>query len=292
MKFGIMAPYQLGPLEDGEYATRFGQLAEELGFESVWAVDHVVMCPDYQSLYPYARNGRSPFDEDVIQPDPLIWLTWVAAATQRLRLATGILILPQRNPVVLAKSLASLDRMSRGRMMLGVGVGWVKEEADALGTDFATRGERCDEYIEAMRALWRQPLSTYRGNHVGFESVVSRPTPVQEGGVPIIIGGHSPAAARRAGRLGDGFYPLGVAGEKLDLLLEQMRTHARDAGRDPDRIEVTCVGNLDLAVTRAYAEQRVNRVLISPPTGDLSALRESLSRFRDDVMLKLEGDCA
>jgi len=283
MKFGIMAPYQQGPLEDGSYASQFGQLAEEIGFESIWAVDHAVMCPDYESRYPYDASGRSPFHENVIQPDPLAWLGWVAAQTQRIKLGTGILILPLRNPVVLAKTVASLDRLSGGRLLLGVGVGWVREEAEAVGTDFSTRGKRCDEYIEAMRALWREPVSSYTGNHVNFQGVVSQPKPARPGGVPILIGGHSEAAARRAGRLGDGFYPLGVFGEELDSLLAIMGEAAREAGRDPADIEVTAVGAPQKAFVESLVAQGVKRILISPSNGDLDALRGDLERFWKDI---------
>ena len=283
MKFGIMAPYQQGPLEDGNYTRKFGQLAEEIGFESIWAVDHAVMCPDYESRYPYDASGRSPFHENVIQPDPLTWLGWVAAQTQKIKLGTGILILPLRNPVVLAKTVASLDRLSGGRLLLGVGVGWVREEAEAAGTDFSTRGKRCDEYIEAMRALWREPVSSYKGNHVAFQRVVSQPKPAQQAGVPILIGGHSEAAARRAGRLGDGFYPLGVFGEELDALLAVMREAARDAGRDPAEIEVTAVGAPQKAFAESLVAQGVKRMLISPSSGDLDKLRDDLERFWKEI---------
>jgi len=287
MKFGIMAPYLFADVEDGDYATRFSRLVESLDFESVWAVDHVVMCPDYKSHYPYSPDGRSPFDEDVVQPDPLTWLTWVAAATERIHLATGILILPQRNPLVLAKTVASLDHLSQGRLLLGIGVGWVKEEAEAVGIDFASRGRRCDEYIEAMRALWREPISSYQGEYVSFERVVSRPKPARPGGVPILVGGHSPAAARRAGRLGDGFYPLGVMGEELASLLDIMRREAEAHDRDPDAIEITCMGSLDPSVSEAYAKLGIDRVLVSPTTGDLSEMQESLGRFREEAIVPL-----
>jgi probable F420-dependent oxidoreductase len=284
MKFGIMAPYQMAPLEEGEYAVAFARLAEELEFESVWVVDHVVMCPEYESRYPYDPSGRSPFHADVVQPDPLAWLSYVASATRRIRLATGILILPQRNPVVLAKTLASLDRLSGGRLLLGVGVGWVREEAEAVGTSFSDRGRRADESIEAMRALWREPLSSYHGEFVRFDSVVSRPKPAREGGPPIIVGGHSRAAARRAGRLGDGFYPLGVAGDDLASRCDLMAETARAHGRDPAAIEITCLGTLDAASAGACAERGVDRMLVSSPTGDLKALRPALEKFRDDVI--------
>ena len=230
MKFALTAPYQMGPIEDGEYAAAFARLAEELEFESVWVVEHAVMCVEYDSIYPYAPTGRSPFDAEVTQPDPLIWLTWAAAATKRIRLGTGVLILPQRNPVILAKELASLDRLSGGRMMLGMGVGWVREEAEAVGTSFSDRGRRANEAIEVMRTLWSQSVANFDGDYTRFSGVVSKPKPVQEGGVPIIVGGHSRAAARRAGRQGNGFYPLGVDLEGMVELRNVMEQAAREAG--------------------------------------------------------------
>jgi probable F420-dependent oxidoreductase len=284
VNFGIMAPYATAPLEEPDYATAFAQLAERSGFESLWTVDHVVMCPEYASKYPYSPTGRSPFHADVVQPDPLIWLAHAGAATTRIRLATGILILPLRNPVVLAKTLASLDRLTRGRLLLGIGVGWVREEAEAVGVPFEQRGRRTDEYIEAMRVLWRTDRSSYAGEFVRFHDVVSRPKPVQPGGVPIHIGGHSEAAARRAGRLGDGFYPLGVSGKDLAVLLEVMRKSAREAGRDPSAIEVTCIGDMKRETAEAAAAAGAMRLVVSPPTGDLAALPGALERFRREVI--------
>jgi alkanesulfonate monooxygenase SsuD/methylene tetrahydromethanopterin reductase-like flavin-dependent oxidoreductase (luciferase family) len=123
MKFGVIPPYGIAPVEEGEFAVAFAQMAEEYGFESIWVVEHVVMAVEYQSVYPYDSSGRSPFTADVAQPDPLLWLSYVAAATKRIRLATGVLILPQRNPLILAKELASLDRLSGGRFLFGIGDG-------------------------------------------------------------------------------------------------------------------------------------------------------------------------
>jgi alkanesulfonate monooxygenase SsuD/methylene tetrahydromethanopterin reductase-like flavin-dependent oxidoreductase (luciferase family) len=170
-------------------------------------------------------------------------------------------------------------------MLLGIGVGWVEEEAEAVGTDFATRGARTDEAILAMRALWQgEPTASFDGATIGFRDVVSRPKPMRPDGVPILVGGHSHAAARRAGRLGDGFYPLGVFGPKLDELIRVMRAEAAAHGRDPDVLEITTATGLDPSVTDAYAAQGVDRVLISPPTGDLEQLARSLEGFRRDVM--------
>lgn len=284
MKFGIIAPYQMAPLETGEYASAFARLVESAGFESVWVVEHAVMCADVASEYPYDPSGRSPFSTDTVQPDPLIWLAWVASATQRLRLGTAILILPQHNPVILAKTVASLDRLSGGRVLLGVGVGWVREEAEAVGTDFHTRGRRADEYIDAMRTLWREPLASFDGEFVRFERVASRPQPVRPEGVPILVGGHSKAAARRAGRRGDGFYPLGVTPEALGALRGVMERAAREAGRDPATIDVTTSGPPKREAAARLADAGVDRMVVYAPSGDLEKLEAFLERFHSEVM--------
>ena len=287
MKFGIIAPYQMGPVESGDYASAFAQLVEEAGLESVWAVDHAVMCREVASQYPYDPSGRSPFTTETVLPDPLTWLAWVASATRRLKLGTGILILPQHNPVILAKTLASLDRLSGGRMLLGIGVGWVREEAEAVGSEFGNRGRRTDEYIEVMRTLWREPLASFEGEFVNLDRVASLPHPAQSGGVPIVVGGHSDAAARRAGRLGDGFYPLGVEPERLAELRGVMETAAREAGRDPAAIEVTTSGPPKRSAAERFVDAGVDRMVVYAPTGDLEKLRPYLDRFRDEVIEKL-----
>jgi probable F420-dependent oxidoreductase len=287
MNFGIIAPYGMAPLETGEYASDFARLVEDAGFESIWTVEHVVMCVDYESTYPYDPSGRSPFTADTIQPDPLIWLSYVSAATTRLRLGTAVLILPQHNPVILAKTVASLDRLSGGRMMLGTGVGWVKEEALAVGSSFHDRGRRASEYIRAMRTLWNEPVASFEGEFVRFSGVVSEPRPVQPGGVPIHVGGHSRAAARRAGRLGDGFYPLGVDFDALDELRGVMDGAAREAGRDPSSIEITCSGPPRPDLAERYRDLGVDRLVVFPPTGDLEEVRRFLDGFRRDAIEKL-----
>ncbi|RMF24128.1 MAG: LLM class F420-dependent oxidoreductase [Deltaproteobacteria bacterium] len=284
VKFGIIPPYGLAPVEEPEFAVAFAQLAEECGFESLWVVEHVVMAVEYRSVYPYDPSGRSPFHARVAQPDPLIWLSHVAAATSRIRLATGVLNLPQRNPLILAKELASLDRLSRGRVELGIGIGWVREEAEAVGSDFSTRGRRADEYIEAMRALWRQDVATFEGEFVRFSGVVCEPRPVQDGGVPIVVGGHSPAAARRAGRLGNGFYPLGVGDDRLARLREVMESEARACGRNPEEIALTLLGTADAASAHRCRRLGAERMVIGAPASDLEGLREALARFRDEVI--------
>ena len=237
MKFGIGFANILH-WTTAQGAVEFGQAAEAAGFDSIWTVEHVVYPDSYASEYPYDPTGRMPMTPDTPLPDPLIWLTWVATATTTLRLGTGILILPQRNPVVLAKSLGTLDSMSGGRVSLGVGVGWLKEEFAALGIPWERRGQRTDDYIGAMRALWDGDSVSYDSDHASFSGVSMNPKPAN-GRVPIVIGGHSRAAARRAGRLGDGFWPGPREGVSMAELIDEMRQTAAAAGRDPESIEIT-----------------------------------------------------
>ncbi|MGI9576721.1 MAG: TIGR03619 family F420-dependent LLM class oxidoreductase, partial [Microthrixaceae bacterium] len=176
MKYGILFANTLGfATPDG--AAAMAKAADDAGFESVGTVENVVYPDGYESSYPYDPSGKMAMAADTPLPDPLIWLTWLAAHSERLRLATGILILPQRNPVVLAKQLATLDEIAGGRMDLGVGVGWLREEFDALGIPWAARGRRTDEYIEAMRAVWDSDHAAYDGEFANFSGISVNPKP-------------------------------------------------------------------------------------------------------------------
>ena len=194
--------------------TSFARHAEACGFESVVLVEHAVVISDYQSTYPYSSSGKMPLPDDCRIPDPLDLMAYLAAVTEHIMLATGVLVVPNHQAVVLAKRIATVDVLSGGRVRMCVGVGWMDEELSATGADPRTRGRRTDETIEAMRALWAEAGPSgadFDGDFVNFRHAHSFPKPVQAGGVPIHIGGHSEAAARRAGRLGDGFQPLGLA---------------------------------------------------------------------------------
>jgi probable F420-dependent oxidoreductase len=285
MNFGLMFA-NAGPFSEPETAVGLAQLAEELGFESLWTVEHVVVPTGYESPYPYSPTGKMPGGEGVPIPDPLIWLAYVAAATTRIRLATGILILPQRNPLILAKELATLDRLSGGRVELGVGVGWLEEEFDAIGVPFARRGARTDEYIDVLRRLWREPETEYAGEFTNFAPLKSYPKPATADGPRIHVGGHTAVAARRAGRLGDGFFPGRGEHDGLLPLLEEMRVAAKDAGRDPDAIEVSSGGGLDLDTVRRYADLGVSRFIVPPLGFDLETLRTQLGKFSEHVIAR------
>ncbi|MCP4226924.1 MAG: LLM class F420-dependent oxidoreductase, partial [Actinomycetia bacterium] len=238
MKFGIMFA-STGPFASAEGAAAIATNADRCGIESIWAIEHAVIPDGYQSQYPYSASGKIPGSEEADIPDPLIWLAYAAGLTTEVRLATGILIVPQRNPVILAKECATLDKLSNGRFDLGIGVGWLEEEFTALGLPFEDRGRRTDDYVAAMRALWTQDRASYDGSFASCEGAIQRPQPVQEGGVPIVVGGHSKAAARRAGRLGDGFFPISATEDDLLDLLELMKATATEHGRDGDAIAIT-----------------------------------------------------
>ena len=288
MKFG-MAFANTGPYGfSAEAATKLGAAAEAAGLDSLWTVEHVVVPKGYESRYPYSSSGRMPGPEDSPIPDPLIWLTHLAATTTTLRLATGILIVPQRNPLVLAKQVATLDVLSGGRVILGVGAGWLQEEFTALDIPFEDRGRRLDDHIGALRAAWGEQPASYEGELTQFADVYVQPRPVN-GTVPIVVGGHSRAAARRAGRLGDGYFPAGVDDDELQVLIDLVRRSAEEAGRDPDAIEITAsglgLGGPDpLAAVERYAAMGVRRMMIAPFTYDPAAIDDVLGEFAERVI--------
>jgi probable F420-dependent oxidoreductase len=293
MKFALHFGNNTFP--DAANAMRLARLAEDAGFDTVFAVDHVLLPDSYESTYPYAASGRLPGDRTAPMPDPLIWMAFAAAVTTRLRLQTGVIILPLRDPCVLAKQVATLDFMAGGRIDLGIGVGWLREEFDALGVPFNKRGRMADEYIGAMRALWRDDGAGFAGEFVKFQGMNCNPKPPARA-VPIIIGGHSEAAAKRAGRLGDGFFPS--IGSQVDTLplLDLVRRTAEAEGRDPAAIEMItgCPGALPgsgqdpLEAVAARAKLGVGQVVL-PIGAFLPDLEESLPRFGERVIRAYKG---
>jgi probable F420-dependent oxidoreductase len=278
MKFGLRYG-NLGRYVDGPAAIELAQAAEAAGFESIWTIEHVVVPRAYQSRYPYSPSGRMGSGmEDFPIPDPLVWLTYVGAVTRRIKLGTAILILPQRNPVITAKAVATLDHLAgAGRVLLGIGVGWLAEEFATLGVPFDDRGARADEYVAAMRALWSQECASFHGRFVSFTEVFCRPRPAA-GRIPIIVGGDTQAAARRAGRLGDGYFPARGASPEL---FDEMRRAAEAAGRDPASIEVTVSAPTDIAEIEALARRGIARVAVPVSSG---AGLPAQVRTPDDVL--------
>lgn len=286
MDFGIIPPVTTGVSSDPAWMVAFARHAEALGFESLVLVEHAVVISGYRSVYPYAASGRMPIPDTCPIPDPLDVLAFLAGVTSRITLATGVLILPNHQAVVLAKRLATIDVLSGGRMRLCAGVGWMSEELVATGADPGTRGRRTDETITAMRRLWAdsgEEGAAFDGEFVSFRRAHSFPKPVRPGGVPIHIGGHSEAAARRAGRTGDGFQPLGLSPSDVARRMAVVRSAAEAAGRDYSAVELTLSGYLP-TTTEATVEEAsalgARRLVLSPsPTRDLSRVQDELSAF-------------
>ena len=252
MKFGLV--FASSVAGEGAAALELCRRAEELGFDSVWGGEHVIRPAQIESPYPYTEDGQMPGEEETPIPDPLIWLAYVAAAVPTLRLGTSILILPQRNPVVLAKELATLDCLSAGRVELGIGVGWLREEFEAMGIPWQRRGARTDEYVAAMRALWAGPRAEFHGDFVDFGPVTCSPRP-QQASIPIIVGGDTPAAVRRAARLSDGYFPGTTDVRVLARLISDLAVAAEAEARDPSQIKVHAIFGEQLADPVAGAEQ-------------------------------------
>lgn len=245
-------------------------LAEQLGFDSIWVGEHVVL--------PRPRTPGSPLDASMPLVDPVVCLSHIAAVTTSIGLGTGILIVPQRNPVVLAKQLASLDVVSRGRLLLGIGVGGLEEEFRAVGAPFQDRGRRTDEYVEAMQALWEQAEPSFAGETVAFDGVDAHPRPVQRP-VPVIVGGHSDAALRRAIARGHGWYGFGLEVDSTRALLARL-SELRSAVERPSQLgelKITITPPLRSTERAAYADLGVDRLVIVPSHRlDPDGLREWL----------------
>ena len=279
MHFGLFG-INIGPGAAGQSAVRIAQAAEGAGFESVWTGEHVVL-PDPQA-------APSPLPPQTPILDPAVTLAALAIATTHLRLGTGIIILPQRNPLVLAKELASVDVLSNGRLLFGLGIGYLKAEFDALGAPFADKGARAVEYLEAMLALWTAEQPVFDGRFVAFRGIDAQPRPVQRPHPPVIIGGATPAAFRRAARHANGWYgfslDLNETGECLAGLRRALGEVARPPALGPLEISVTPRGPLDLNSVRGFAELGVHRLIPFWPHPTAEAVIERLQRFGDEVI--------
>jgi probable F420-dependent oxidoreductase len=256
--------------------------AEAAGFATLWAGEHVVMVDDGASRYPYAPDGRIAVPGTADWLDPLIALSFAAAATSTIRLATGVLLLPEHNPLLLAKQVASLDVLSGGRLTLGVGVGWSREEFDALGVPFERRGARADEYLAAMRTVWRDDVASFAGDFVSFTSVRVNPRPVRDRRIPIVVGGNSDAALRRAARLADGWYGFNLeSADHVRERVQRLRGCCERADRDP--------AELDVAVALTSGSPRDHErleaigvhelVLVASPPADPDAVESWLTQL-------------
>jgi probable F420-dependent oxidoreductase len=282
MKIGLMFT-NTGALSQPELIAHLATTAEQCGIESMWTIEHVAIPQGFQTPYPYSRDGKFPGGETAPILDPLIPLSYCASMTSKLKFATAVVILPQRHPLYVAKELATLDVLSGGRVMFGIGSGWLKEEFAALQLDFKERGARTDESIAAIRALWRDDPATFEGKHFNFRAMRSFPKPLQKGGIPIHVGGHSPAAVRRAARLGDGFFPAPGNLNVLKDLFGKVREECAKIGRNPAEIELSAAGRLTPDLIKTFQDMGVSRAMTIPPGGDRDSLSRGLEKLGNEL---------
>jgi len=265
-----------GSSVDPDVLARRARLAEDAGFEALWVGDHIALPADAPD------SAAQPRLEAVIA------LTYLAALTERVRLGVGVIVLPQRQPVLLAKQLTSLDVLSGGRLTVGVGVGYVERELRALGASLADRAARTDEYLAAMRALWDEPVPAFAGRFVSFSEVVQRPLPAQRPHPPIVVGGHSPAAYRRAVTAGNGWYGWDLGVDETAAALSALRETAGRCERPTElgelEITITPPGTPDADTARRYAEVGVHRLSVQPHTMDGDAIEELITTVGEKLI--------
>jgi probable F420-dependent oxidoreductase len=317
MEFGISVPGR-GPLAVPNVILKMAETAETLRYASVFVTDHVVLpVSAARSVYPYSESGKFPGGAEQDYLEPLALMAHLAHATERIQLGTSVLVIPYRNPLVTAKTLATIDVLSGGRVILGAGVGWLREEFEALRTPpFAKRGPVTDEYLKLMRAVWTTDPVTFEGRHYAVRDVHALPKPARPGGVPIWIGGHTSAALKRAATLGDAWHPIGMRPpamllpEEYEAKVKELHGYAQAAGRDPESIALTLRVPMEVRARgtkspggdrplfqgtttevvgdiRRYQALGVSHFVFDPVRPDLRALLQNLERFAGEVRPKV-----
>ena len=286
MKIGLMFS-NTGALVQPELLAHLVTTAEKCGIESVWTIEHVVIPQGFQTPYPYSRDGKLPGGENAPILDPLLPIAFAAALTSSIRFGTGVIILPQRHPLYIAKQAATLDVVSGGRLMLGIGSGWLTEEFQALQIEFSSRGARTDEAIQAIRAIWRDDPASFKGKHFNFDPIRSFPKPLQKSGVPIHVGGHSKAAVRRAARFGDGFFPAPGNLATLRELFDAVRAECSKIGRSPAEVELSAGGRLTLDLIKQFQDMGVSRAMTIPPGADRDGITRGLEKLGNEIIAKV-----
>jgi probable F420-dependent oxidoreductase len=285
MKFGLV-PVNVG-VKSIDQVVGIAQLAESLGIESVWTFEHVIVPEDYASKYPYSADGKMGARPETNFVDPLIALTAIAAHTKTLKLGTGINIVSQANPMLLAKQAASLDFVSGGRFMLGAGIGWLREEFDAMGVPFEGRGARFDDYIAAMKKVWSGDVVEHQSEYINWSGFKSYPIPGKSG-IPIIMGGTKGKIYQRLARHGDGWFLPVDTPAAVAPMLKPLGPACEAQGRDPSTIELSCMWNMQdgLDAIKGFEDAGISRVIVpvfalgKDPVAGLSELAENIiSKF-------------
>jgi probable F420-dependent oxidoreductase len=291
MDVGLFVPLGSGNATP-ELMRAVGREAEERGFESIWVAEHVVLFDEYDSTYPYDPSGRFPTGGDAGLLEPFTALTYLAAVTDRIRLGTGICLVPQRNPVYTAKAVTDLDALSGGRVEFGVGVGWLREEFEALGAPFDRRGQRADEYLAAMRSLWSDEVSEFHGELYDLRPCRMYPKPVQQPHPPVHVGGESDAALRRVARLGQGWFSFGRLPEDLPAALDRLDAALAAEGRTRADITLTVSPYLHPVTPESvarYAELGVDRLVVLCLAFNLDVFRTQLDVLEASALQPARG---
>ncbi len=286
MKLGVFCPL-LSPIADPSYVRAFGETAEALGFDSLWVAEHVVLFDDYRSKYPYSADGRIPAAPESGILEPFTTLAYLAAATTRIRLGTGIALLPQRNPVYTAKEAANVDWLSGGRLDLGVGVGWLAEEFRAVGVPWARRGERTRSYVEVMRRLWCDELSEYKDEFYELPACRQFPKPVQKPHVPIHFGGESDAALQRVADIGQGWYGFNLEPDEFAERLGRLDAMLASNGRNRRDLLISVspyLREMNPAKLEAYRRAGADQVILVAFARDRDAIASALGELAETYL--------
>lgn len=286
MKIGLQG-FFAGQAASAAHMAKTARLVEDANFHSLWMPEHVLLFEDYDSPYPYSKDGKVPLEPQNVPIEPFTALSFLAGQTSRIRLGTGITILPQRNPVYFAKQAADVDVISGGRLDLGIGVGWLAEEFAALGVPFERRGARTADYLEVCKTLWCDDVSQYEGEFYTLPSCVMGPKPVQKPHPPLWFGGESIPALRRVARFGQGWYGVNLLPEDMPSHLEELSKQLDKEGRKLTDIDIAIAPYgtpCDMDMLKRYRDLGVDQVILFALTAEPEKLYDEIKRYGDEVV--------
>jgi probable F420-dependent oxidoreductase len=286
VRVGLFLP-SVSPVATPEFLAAFGEAAEEAGFASLWVGEHVVFFDDYERKYPYSDDGSLALPPDNGMLDQFATLAFLAAETERIRLGTAVCLVPQRNPVYTAKEASTVDWLSNGRLDFGIGIGWQREEFDALNVPFEARADRTNDYIEVIRSLWRDDVSQHDGAHYKLRPSRMYPKPVQVGGPPIYVGGETDPALRRVARFADGWHGFNHLPESAASALARLQPMLADEGRKLADVDITVASYLQPVTPEhlpAYADAGVGQLVLTAFAGDAKQIRDVIAGLGDQYV--------